>query len=1005
MTRLSKVKPLVQVTAKQKKKQEKISVRYSRSRAFLTGLMQGNYQLPPITNEPDQPSDQIAHHEQTHYFGEDNNPDDSQTAGPLSIDDLSAWGSIPWNEAATSNIPKPTLSSYLDPEVSATIREHDRNVAHHRRENNWRQMMSKLFVSYLWLKEKTQNWTSPCSFDSFVSKLSAFSPNLSIELTVNASCCLSLLLYTGQQRLQVSFCKCLPRAVQILAIGFVPSTPIQPTAGFSMRLLAYHNYAWHNSNVRMGPFHETQRQFNEERSQVLWNQRQTEGRDLTTCLSACVTVYRELLERTSNLVQTVLQLSPAQKLASNTCPACFGPSLKTGSHQLLWVDNKLIIALDGNFQHRHHKAAGRNATPLSTPTMFIPPSDLDAMKDHIASQEKIHKVPKKGDKCADTHKAGNDTRNESTWKGCDDTGLMGSCCRHDSVIFLVNIHGTGENRALPLAILKRLLDDIDDPTRPVGVMYDLGCSLDKFINRRHIFAEHRSRLSFATSVFHAYVHEWPCQLQYNPCYQIGWGLSDGEALERLWSSLSPQVGPLRYTTRNNRLGALAHRCKYRNKQSILNLAAWLCSKFEQALVRRDREKDVLTELIHMKNPHGNGHTNYTVSFFRAQWADQVRMGLTQEDLDDAAEKSLAQFFENEEVIGAYKYRIANGTWPATLADLNDLLQVVEKKEEAQRTLAISLGRNYEELRQAQESEFAMLKLLWKAKSELYAQAVETRAERQPVVTAKSQNTAGTRLKEKIMAAIKRRKNPVEKAIKNFNQRRRAYLQKFDPARLLLPENKDLVYADFVNMDLDDPLWRDGHFYHARAPWALDPNVRSGIKSVLVLDRVEEEVELLTQELDRSITWAYDYRNLLLRTLAQVATESEEPVSADNIFSNILPSVPTKIKLRLLHLELNKNLTDHNRLMVSWMLNIESLWRRTRSRHTKASHPWFDVIHSIKEKLTQGNIGDIDEALENLTFREEGLDQIIEEGGSDFDSAEGGSDDGEDVDMGAEAQEG
>lgn len=255
----------------------------------------------------------------------------------------------------------------------------------------------------------------------FLIFIAAFSPNLSIELTVNASCCLSLLLYTGQQRLQVSFCKCLPRAVQILAIGFVPSTPIQPTAGFSMRLLAYHNYAWHNSNVRMGPFHKTQRQFNEERSQVLWNQRQTEvsqvylssqsgwplttrcqisqGRDLTTCLSACVTVYRELLERTSNLVQTVLQLSPAQKLASNTCPACFGPSLKTGSHQLLWVDNKLIIALDGNFQHRHHKAAGRNATPLSTPTMFIPPSDLDAMKDHIASQEKIHKVPKKVSRC------------------------------------------------------------------------------------------------------------------------------------------------------------------------------------------------------------------------------------------------------------------------------------------------------------------------------------------------------------------------------------------------------------------------------------------------------------------------------------------------------------------------------------------------------------------------------------------------------------------------------
>jgi hypothetical protein len=94
-------------------------------------------------------------------------------------------------------------------------------------------------------------------------------------------------------------------------------------------------------------------------------------------------------------------------------------------------------------------------------------------------------------------------------------------------------------------------------------------------HQRHIFPEHEGRLFFGTSVFHAFVHEWPCQLEYNPRYNNGWGLSDGESLERLWSALSPQVSPLRYATRNNRLSALAHRCTFRNRESILQLGMYL----------------------------------------------------------------------------------------------------------------------------------------------------------------------------------------------------------------------------------------------------------------------------------------------------------------------------------------------------------------------------------------------------------------------------------------------
>ncbi|KAI7944319.1 hypothetical protein MJO28_011847 [Puccinia striiformis f. sp. tritici] len=133
-----------------------------------------------------------------------------------------------------------------------------------------------------------------------------------------------------------------------------------------------------------------------------------------------------------------------------------------------------------------------------------------------------------------------------------------------------------------------------------------------------------------------------------------------------------------------------------------------------------------------------------------------------------------------------------------------------------------LGKDYEQLRGMRTTEVGMLTLLWKAKSDLFATAVDVRAERQPLISTDSGNILGTRLKEKIMAAIQRRSKPVDRAIKLFNQRRREYLQKYDPSRLRLPENKDMTLSEFQSMDLDDPLWNDGHFYHTRAPWATDP---------------------------------------------------------------------------------------------------------------------------------------------------------------------------------------
>lgn len=177
---------------------------------------------------------------------------------------------------------------------------------------------------------------------------------------------------------------------------------------------------------------------------------------------------------------------------------------------------------------------------------------------------------KQKDRCTEQHKAADDRRNASTWKGCDDTGLFGCCCRHDSVLYFCNIHKSGEGRGLPMSIIKQILADVDSQTH-IGVLYDIGCTLGKFFALRKLLTKYSPRIKYANAVFHSYVHDWQCQIQYNPRYNEGWGLSDGEGMERLWSSLSPLIGPQRYGTRNRRFNALNHRSHFHNTIGIEKL--------------------------------------------------------------------------------------------------------------------------------------------------------------------------------------------------------------------------------------------------------------------------------------------------------------------------------------------------------------------------------------------------------------------------------------------------
>ncbi|PLW36785.1 hypothetical protein PCASD_13230 [Puccinia coronata f. sp. avenae] len=348
-------------------------------------------------------------------------------------------------------------------------------------------------------------------------------------------------------------------------------------------------------------------------------------------------------------------------------------------------------------------------------------------------------------------------------------------------------------------------------------------------------------------------------------------------------------------------------CGRRSLLKSVLYASWLRQKFLNALKKRDTAKHNLKKLFESENPHAEGNVKYSTQFLRAQWVKQAECESQRAEDNELRMKQLAEFFRNEEVL-----KKAN-----CVDDWDWVLTLFETHEAKQQELAKSIGRNYTKLLSATADEEGKLALLWEAMSELFLQAVELQGERYPIM---GSQTVGTKIQQQILKAIKRRKNPVEKAIKNFNTRR------------------------------------------SEDPWAIDPLVRHGIQAVLLLDRVQEEVQLLTHNLDRAMSWAHELCMDLERALSQLDTWMASPDTLDlsnprnriTMASIALP-VPSKLQI--------------------WMCDIDWLWERTRNQHTKSEHPWFECMADLREQHHEDALRSIDNALELLDFNSNPPDEV------------------------------
>ncbi|PLW42129.1 hypothetical protein PCANC_10949 [Puccinia coronata f. sp. avenae] len=138
---------------------------FPEGRAVLDSLLQGNFHPPniPRPSQPQEPSDDSQWEE----TDDQDNQNNTHVGGNHdSINLYHTWDSIPWSIAAPVNHAN-RFQQLLNPKITADMRAHDRNIVHHTRSNNWKRVMTKLFLAYLWLKEKTNSWNSENPFDCF----------------------------------------------------------------------------------------------------------------------------------------------------------------------------------------------------------------------------------------------------------------------------------------------------------------------------------------------------------------------------------------------------------------------------------------------------------------------------------------------------------------------------------------------------------------------------------------------------------------------------------------------------------------------------------------------------------------------------------------------------------------------------------------------------------------------------------------------------------------------
>ncbi|KAJ6606679.1 hypothetical protein DFH09DRAFT_1067431 [Mycena vulgaris] len=213
--------------------------------------------------------------------------------------------------------------------------------------------------------------------------------------------------------------------------------------------------------------------------------------------------------------------------------------------------------------------------------------------------------------CEASFKAADEKWEKASTKLYDNTGLMALLCRHDRVLWLVNMHSAGEKQFYVLLLIKTLFQHL--PLNiTVGLLYDVACQLECSARKWGFLERYMECLVFAVAVFHVFGHGWPCQLIYHPWKRLGFGFTNGEGCERFWHSISHLIAHLRVSSYHHRLYTLDTQVQHADKANLFRFGKWNKHRALHSAEKHSNAQEILDECGH------------PLDLLKAEWAKQVK---------------------------------------------------------------------------------------------------------------------------------------------------------------------------------------------------------------------------------------------------------------------------------------------------------------------------------------------------------------------------------------------
>ncbi|XP_019631852.1 PREDICTED: uncharacterized protein LOC109475592 [Branchiostoma belcheri] len=361
------------------------------------------------------------------------------------------------------------------------------------------------------------------------------------------------------QYLDVAVCPCETELETLLKLGLWGATPTKPQTAFSVSLLEWLVWLSREAQVSTEAFCRA----------VRWKNNLTldEANSLHRALTGeCIAEFCHFRHRLQSMKDLSVSLD-----GGSSCPAC--PK----------NDGEQIIAIDGNFGLVRKASSGvSSAPPLHGESMFL---DDEELKEFLST---YHDQEKPSEDCSH-FKAGQCLRSKTQQQKLDITGVFGSVCRHNIPQKFLNMFH-GERFGYPVYLIRSLLREASPQNIRLKIIYDVACSLEAHLRRnagregmhQQLSQDMLQQLSLAVDVFHSYGHKALCQVKYNTRRLEGFGLTDGEGVEVLWSYLRRFAKITKEMTPAHRVEKLSEALSHYAMRKAIDIEVTLKEKMKTA---------------------------------------------------------------------------------------------------------------------------------------------------------------------------------------------------------------------------------------------------------------------------------------------------------------------------------------------------------------------------------------------------------------------------------------